>query len=265
MKNGLRKTIILSTGKLILSFFILLTATYSCTEKKQEGLIPEKEFISILSESYLADGLLTIPTIRDKFSKRDTIQNYIEIIKSKGYTYDEMMKTLDYYFTNDPKKLSEMLDQILGKLSEMESVANLAQQQKLNAAAELIKTKFHFVLPDSAVKEKPGFSYDIIGPGTFRLMFSVAIYPSDQSLDPCFTAWTGPADQKSDGKITRLPVIRYLKDGRTHEYLIEGKIERTGPSVLKGFYFDYRNNPSWCDLYATIHNLNFTFLGKMPL
>lgn len=233
----------------------------SCTEKKEEKLIPEKDFISIVTESYLADGLMTIPSIRDLYSKRDTTAIYNDIIKSHGYTWEEMQNTLDKYFTGDPKGLSKLFDQVLGKLSEMEAEATLENQKKLDAEAAKIKTKYHFVLPDSAVREKPGFSYEFLGPGTFTLTFSVRLFPTDESLDPCFTGLIRPANAKKEDKIILLRNISYIKDGMTHEYTVSGKIDKEGPAVLTGFYLNSRNNPPWVGHYAEIHNLAYSFLS----
>lgn len=247
----------------LLYFFIFMVTLPSCTTKKVENTIPEKDFVSILTDSYLADGLLTVPSIREKFSKRDSVTNYMDIVKSHGYTWEQMQNTLDAYFTGNPKKLSKIYDQILSTLSQMESQASVAQQIKLNADAEKQKTKFHFILPDSAVHDMPSFSYNINGPGTFTLLYSVTLYPTDQSLDPCFMAWIMPSEKgKTEIKVTSLPSVRYIRDGKPHEYSVKGKVDFTGPAVFYGYYLTRRNNPAWTDLYADIHNLNFNFIGK---
>jgi hypothetical protein len=143
----------------------------------------------------------------------------------------------------------------------MESKASFAQQQKLAAEADKLRTKFNFILPDSSVREKPGFEYKFNGPGTYRLMFSVRLYPTDESLDPCFTGRISPANAQKGDKIIFLPAIRYIKDGRQHEYTVSGEIKSQGPAVFKGYYLDSRNNPAWGNHYAEIHNLAFNFIG----
>jgi|WetSurMetagenome_2_1015567.scaffolds.fasta_scaffold03849_5 hypothetical protein len=248
-----------------ISFVLLIVLLASCNDTKVENTIPEKDFISILTDSYLADGLLTVPSIREMYSKRDSVSNYMDIVKTHGFTWEQMQNTLEIYFIGDPKKLSKIYDQILVRLSEMESQASVAQQIKLNADAEKQKTKYHFVMPDSAITDKPDFSYNFIGPGTFRLMFSVTIYPTDSSLDPCFEGSFSAKDGKAAGKIVHLGRINYIKDGKPHEYLVTGKVETEGSVLLKGYYFNFRNNPVWTDHFADIHNLNFNYIGAPVL
>lgn len=247
-------------GELILFFFILL-ASYSCSDKSKKGLIPEKTFTAILSDSYLADGLLSMSAIKDKFAKKDTTSSYIDIIKSYGYTYEAMEKTLHYYFINDPKRLVSIYDKIDEKLSQIELKITAEQQKILKTTQEKSNQRIHFLLPDPGLKEKPYFSYDVYAPGTFVLEFSVTVYPDDQSYHPFFTAWYSPSDGPDTGKKTYLPEIKYIKDGWPHTYTVRGNVEGNRKTVLKGFYFDYENNPGLGMQHAEITNLSFSYMG----
>jgi hypothetical protein len=260
MKNNLQKHIILTTGKLIL-FFCILLASYSCGDKSARGLIPEKDFTAILSDSYLADGLMTVPAIRSTFSKKDSVSSYVDIIKSYGYTYEQMEKTLNYYFMKDPKALISIYDKISVNLNAIELNVTAEQQKEIYAIEEKTKKDFHFSLPDPELKRKPGFSYDIFPPGIFTLVFSVTVYPDDQSYHPFFISWYSAAEGPDTGKIKYLQEIRYIKDGRPHTYTVKGRIEGNRKSTLGGFFFDYGNNPGFSWQHAEILNLNFSFIG----
>jgi hypothetical protein len=262
MKNNLEKHTILTAGELIL-FFSILLATYSCRDKSKEGLIPEKTFTSILSDSYLADGLLSMSDIRDKFSKKDSTSNYIDIIKSYGYSYDQMEKTLNYYFINDPKHLVSIYDKIDAKLSEIELKVSAEQENALAAITAKLKRQRHYSLSDPGVKEKLEFSYDIYPPGIFTLEFSVTVYPDDQSCHPSFIAWYSTAEGPDTGQKKYFPAIRYIKDGWPHIYTVKGKIEGNKKSILKGSYFDYENNPDFGRQHAEILNLSFSYIGDL--
>ena len=56
------------------------------------------------------------------FSSLDSILSYIYIIENHGYSKEIMDKTMKYYFIKNPKKLIKIYDQVLGILSEMESL-----------------------------------------------------------------------------------------------------------------------------------------------
>ena len=85
---------------LILILVILLTN--GCSNRKNKldhnQMIPEKELISILTEVYIADGLLSIPKIHYMFSSLDSLSSYFQIIENHGYSKETMDKTMKYYF-----------------------------------------------------------------------------------------------------------------------------------------------------------------------
>jgi hypothetical protein len=245
----------------VISIVFILSASYSCGDKSARGLIPEKDFTIILSDAYLTNGLLSMPSIRNKFPKKDSTSNYDDIIKSHGYTYEQMEKTLNYYFMNDPKQLVRIYDMISVDLNAIELKITADQQKKIFEIAEKTKKDFHFMLPDPELKRKPGFSYDIYPPGIFTLVFSVRVYPDDQSYHPSYIAWYSASEGPDAGKIKYLQELRYIKDGSPHTFTVKGRIEGTGKSTLEGFFFDYGNNPGFSRQHAEIMNLNFSFMG----
>jgi len=260
MKNSRNKNTVYVIGAVI-SIVFILSASYSCGDKSTRGLIPEKDFTAILSDSYLANGLISMPAIRNKFIKKDSTSNYVDIIMSYGYTYGQMEKTLNYYFMSDPKELVLIYDRISANLNALELKITAGQQKEILEIAEKTKKNFHFMLPDPELKRKPGFSYDIYPPGIFTLVFSVTVYPDDQSYHPFYIAWYSASEGPDAGKMKYFREIRYIKDGRPHTYTVKGRIEGDRKSTLEGFYFDYGNNPGFSRQHAEIMNLNFSFMG----
>jgi hypothetical protein len=260
MKNNGRIHINFFAGTIII-FILILLASSGCDDKSRRGLIPDNKLEAILSDSYLSDGLFSMPSIRNQFSKRDTTSTYVDIINSYGYSYEEMEKTLNYYFINDPKRLVRIYDRIAAKLNEEELMITAAQQKEADILAEKTKKRFHFYLPDPELKEKPYFSYELYPPGVFTLKFSVTLYPDDQAYHPRFIAWYSVADGADSVRRTYFPEIRYLSDGWPHTYIVKGRIEGDKKSILQGLYYEYDNNPGIFSRHAEIVNLNFSFLG----
>jgi hypothetical protein len=260
MKNRFGKHILISMGVMI-SFILILFVSFGCHDKSKQDLIPEKAFTSILADAYLADGLLSMSSIRDNFSKKDTTSCYIDIAKSYGYTYDQMEKTLNYYFTSDPKRLVRIYDKIDAKLSEILFKVSTEQENAILANARKLKKSGRYSLPDPELKNKPDFSYDIYPPGIFVLEFSVTVYPDDQSVNPEFIAWYSASDGPDAGKKNYFPAIRYVKDGLPHLYSLRGKVDGDKKSVLKGFYLEYENNQDNGKIHADILNLSFSYIG----
>jgi hypothetical protein len=255
--------------RILLSVTAIAIMSVSCRNNKDKSehssLIPEKTFISILTDVYLADGLLSLPEIRSMFSKRDSISNYIDIIESYGYSYETMNSTIDYYFVNKPKKLIRMYDQVIKNLSEIQSgIQNKILSEMGPRPVKNMGIKAYY-LPDTSLKEPPGFKYTIGTPGTYTLTFTVTIYPDDQSFNPSLTSWFCNVDSAETGKRIYLPPIKYIKDGCRHTFTIKGKAPSIGIVIFKGLFYDYENNPDEWDKHARIENISFLFTGMRPV
>jgi hypothetical protein len=244
--------------------FILLSG--SCHKKagsdaEHKSLIPEKEFISILTDFYVADGLLTLPEIRNKFLTKDSVSNYIDIIESHGYTYDAMNSTVNYYFIKKPKKLVRIYDHVLAILSEMESRYEKEEISVTATVQNIWQEKQYYEFPDTSGAASPGFSIILNSHCSYSFGFSVTIYPDDQTINPCFSAWLCNADSSETGKRTYLAGIKYLKDGQSHIYSITEENKFNYPVLLKGSILDFENNTDPGDIHARISNISFFLLG----
>ena len=67
-------------------------------------LIPEDKLVAILTDTYLTTGMMDVQAMRDTWGQRDSILNYIDVIRSHGYTYEQLEETLRYYFTEQTEK-----------------------------------------------------------------------------------------------------------------------------------------------------------------
>jgi hypothetical protein len=255
--------------RILLSVTVIALMLVSCRNNKDKSdhssLIPEKPFVSILTDVYMADGLLSLRELRSIFSKRDSISNYLDIIESYGYSYETMNSTINYYFVNKPKKLIKIYDQVIKNLSEIQSgIQNKIISEMAGKAVKTMGNKAYY-LPDTTLKEPPGFKYTISTPGTYTLTFTVTIYPDDQSFNPSFTSWYCNADSAETGKRIYLPPIKYIKDGHRHTFTIKSKAPSIGLVNFYGLFYDYENNPDEWGKHARIENISFSFTGMMPL
>lgn len=250
---------------IILTAFFIATLSGSCKnigEPKEKRLIPEKALISILADVYLADGLLSLPEIREMFSSRDSVMNYIDIIKSHGYSKERMDMTIKYYIISKPKRLDKIYDQVLAQLSEMET--RLVNDTEINEVSEttLFKLKPSYSLPDPDGLERPGFDLVLTPPGYYNLTFTVTVYQDDESVNPCFTAFLCNSDTSKSKRPDYLSSIKYQKNGLPCTYTVSGKIEKNGSQILKGWFYDYENRPDLPGQHAKIENISFSFRNE---
>jgi hypothetical protein len=59
----------------------------------------------VLSEIYVADGILAFPALRARFSAKDSTGNYLDILEKHRLTKKRMDNTLSYYFYKNQKKI----------------------------------------------------------------------------------------------------------------------------------------------------------------
>ena len=92
---------------------ILVSCNPTGTPKPdRKYLIPEDKLVDILTDTYLAAAMLDMPGLVSTWGQRDSNLNYIDVIESHGYTYQQLDTTMRYYFNAKPKKLSRVYDRV---------------------------------------------------------------------------------------------------------------------------------------------------------
>jgi len=258
MKNRSDYTIC-SSPQILAAALLLMLASGSCKSDEEIGLIPEKTFATILTEVHLSDGLLMLPEIRDRYYGRDTSANYTDIIESHGYTKEAMDRTLKYYFTEKPRRLIRIYDHAIGRLTEIETFLVEETEETLIRSGDLWKGKPIYYLFEEPESEKIYFDHIFYPQGAYTIQFSLIVYPSDQSFNPCFTAWTCHADSADTGKRNYFPSMKYIKDGQPHTYIMIFNHHGKSPVILKGWLYDSENFPAGVSRHAKIENISFLF------
>lgn len=261
VENSLQLTL-----KIFLPILLGLLLYISCNntdsvESKKLRLISEKSFVSILTDIYLANGLLGITEIKNLFSTRDSTSTFVDIIESHGYTYEDMSRTIEYYYIKKPKKLINIYDEVLGRLSEMEARFQNTQVYGIPNERNQWKGKSFYMFPDTSGSEKADFAVTIFPKTTFTLTFSVAIYPDDNSRNPCFLAWYCNNDSTKTCRRIYLEPIYYFRDGLTRTYSVTDNLPVDHPVVLKGSFIDFENNVNILDRHARVSDISLIFSG----
>ncbi len=249
MKEGMTRLI------LIVSILFLLLAG-SCGSRKSKldsnGLIPEKEMVSIIQEIYIADGLITLPKIYNKYTNLDSLSAYRYIFESHGYDKETMDKTLKYYFYKKPKKLISIYDQVLGIYSKQESLLEKQSLIEQRKSYNRWSGKEIYSLFGSEPADSTMFDINKLSPGSYVLTFSATLYPDDQSVNPRITVYSYNADSLDSGKKTYIKTLNYIKDGQPHYYRLLFNVPVKPIIRVKGWLYD-------SDLNATEFNKDAVF------
>lgn len=244
-------------NKIIWMIPLFLLFQTGCKSDKEKGLIPEKTFARILYEVHLADGLMSVQTIHDKYYARDSVANYTDIAESHGYTKEALDKTLKYYFTEKPKKFIRIYDQAIGRLTEMETLLEEELGEAPAPEGGLWKGAQMYYLTGSMDTTRLYFDHVFYIAGDYTLQFTLTLYPDDQTKNPCFTAFTCRADSLATGKRNFLWGIKYIKDAQPHTYSYLIRIPGNLPMLIKGRLLDFENNPAEISRHAKVENISF--------
>jgi hypothetical protein len=234
----------------------------SCSGRKNQAerkdIIPEKDVISILTDVYLADGLLAIPEIRYKFTEGDTLSSYIDVIEKHGYNKPQMDRTMRYYFVKKPKKLLKIYDKVLGKLSEMESMVDRELPGFGSRLTNVWQGRQSYSFPDPSCEDTTWVDFSASFYGTYYLKFTLTIYPDDQSVNPALGLFFSITDTAGEEKRIRFSSIPFIKDGRPHNYNITLVQDLIGPVRLKGWFIDHENASPYRQNHHIVDNIILT-------
>jgi hypothetical protein len=224
-----------------LRILILLLPVIICScagkdnDSKNIKLIPEEELISVMTDLYLANGLLGYPPVRNLFNAKDSIENYIDIIEKHGFTHEQMDKTMKYYFIENTKELEKIYDQVLARLTEIQS--GLETASAVPAGVNLWNQKERLSVPEAGAHDLLYFSIPVKDTGLYFISFSAVIYNDDQSISPRTSVFFWHSSETQDGVRDYWDNIDLIKDGNSHSYSISRKLTDTTFTHICGWLF----------------------------
>lgn len=250
------------TGKGLYILLLLTLMLFSCNGKTlkpdRSDIIPEKDLIPILTEIHIADGLLPNPKIRNWVLSVDTISTYHYIAETHGYTKDALDKTMHYYFIRKPKKLIRLYDNILGTLSEMESLLEKEVMLAREQSSNVWPGERNYYFPDKTGTESVAFELSLAGGRVYTLNFTATLYPYDHSLNPRASAFIVNADSVNNGQRTYFKTTPYIKDGKSHTYTLRIFAPAGVPFRLKGTLYEIDNNPEEWQKHVRFDNITLS-------
>jgi len=100
---------------------LIVFSLFSC--KKQQTpdyVIPFNNMVDIIVEIHITDGLLTSSKVRRELIKLDTTNYYDAILNKYNYKRQDFDTSL-YYYTKNIEQYDLIYDEVLNRLSEIES------------------------------------------------------------------------------------------------------------------------------------------------
>jgi hypothetical protein len=248
------------------AFLILIIISLmngSCSGRKNKldkrNMIPEKELVSVLTDIHISEGLLILPKINYRYNTHDTINSYSLVLEKHGYSKEDMDRTIKYYFIKNPKKLIKIYDQVLGILSENESLVNKELNIERSHFENLWPGKDFYSFPDLSGNDSTMFDININKAGVYTLTFTVSLFPDDQSSKPRLTLYSCNPDSIETGKRRYIKTVDYIKDGRPHTYILTVPVQESTVYHLRGWLYDFDNPSLSLKKHVKIENISLAF------
>jgi hypothetical protein len=247
------------------AIIMIMTACGNTGENKppRKLLIPEDKLVKILTDTYLTSGMLDIYQVRETWARRDSILNYIDIIGSYGYTYEQFNATLKYYFADKPKKLSRIYDKVTGNLLELET---MVMTESSPPDAYIVKNlwpgKSAYLFPEDMIRDPLWFDIPAEKPGEYVLSANIRVFEDDRSLNPRVTVFFSRTDSAGVEKRDYWDEVGLLKDGEFRNVVIRKSIDSVAGVRVRGWLLNHDNQPGPWKKHARVANISLTVNDK---
>lgn len=256
----------MKTLKYILSG-LLLVAALSCNENrpaKPEIIIKPGPMVNILTDLYLADGLMNVPEIRRANQQKDSVEAYMEIIESHGFSKEVFDTNLEYYFLSKPKKFEAIYDGVLDRLSRMEDENIQASKPEEPAIRNLWNQKTSFRLPDDGTSNPISFAISIPGTGNYSIKLRANIFEDDQSEDLSTEVYFWYDDGSEEGVRDYWDKHIYEKSSRTRNVTLEKKLVDSLYTELRGELLHFSPKSGHWEMHSSITGISVIYMPEEP-
>ncbi len=240
---------------------VMILPVTSCTSRRSkengENIIPVSKLVPLLTDVYLADGLIAVPTIEEKHWLRDSVEIYIEVIESHGFTKYQLDQTIKYYFLNKPKKLQKIYDAVIANLSEIESSVNNMDEAQ-TVSENIWPGELSYSMPEISLTDKVSFDVYIQDTGLYTFTASYRVFPDDQSVNPRITLWFWKADTSAAGVSSFWNEVPLPKDGVTTIRSISASVPDPSFNRIRGFLMNHDDKPGQWEKHVQIGTISLT-------
>lgn len=240
------------------AFCILAACNSSHARKPGARLrVPENKLVEILTDTYLTSGILDVEKIRDTWGQRDSILNYIDVIESHGYTYEQFDATLKYYFAGNPKKLARIYDKVTGNLLELE-VKVMTSKSASDSLAQnnLWQGRETYSLPEDFKRDPIWFDIPVNVAGIYVLRADILVFKDDMSLDPRVTVYFSSVDSAGVESRDYWQEIRLQKNGEFSTIEIKKRLFSARDVRIRGWLLNHSNQQGVWEKHARVRNIS---------
>ena len=247
-----RPVIILMTALLVLSG----CGGAGGNKPERKMRIPDDKLTAIITDAYLTAGMMDLVPFRDTWAQRDSIANYIDIITSHGYTYEQFDATMTYYFTSKPKKLSKIYDRVTGNLLALEAVVMTENMPVKTDEENLWPGKPSYSFPEEFARDPLWFDIPADRPGEYVLYADIRVFEDDGSQNPRVTVYFSYADSTGTEKRDYWDEVFLNKDGQFHNLVMRHTLDSIPDARVRGWLMNHDNQRGNWEKHARVANVS---------
>ncbi len=247
----------------IIPISLLAFILFSCSGDNKPGMpvpmINEDTMLDILTDLHQTEGLMKIPTIRNRFADKDSVEVYMEVIEQYGFSKSEFDMCLDYYFLAKPKKLNIIYEKVLERFSAMEdeNLQNSGSQNPQNKNLWTLKPSYR--MPNDGTSNPIEFSIALEGTGLYTIRIRAIIHTDDQSENLATNIFFWYDDGSEDGKIEAWDKHVYELTGKSAVLTFEKRLSNPEFTHLKGKLLDHTLRSGHWEMHSSISGINVSF------
>ncbi len=241
---------------------LLLTAN-SCNgpgsgKPAARNRIPDNDLVAILTDTYLTSGMLDLYSFNITWGRRDSTLNYIDVIESHGYTWEQFNATMKYYFASKPKKLSRIYDRVTGSLLELEATMMADTRAEVPAEENLWNGKFSYNLPEDFTRDPIWFDIPLEQAGEYVLRADIRLFEDDHSLNPRVTVYFSHTGSDGEEQRDYWEEAALEQDGQLHSVMLHHYTGLTRGVRLRGWLLNHDNRSGRWQKHARVTNISIT-------
>lgn len=225
-------------------------------------LIRDDRLVALLTDTYLAGAVLEVPQVRDTWGRRDSLDNYNDVLESHGCTREQLDATLYYYFASKPRKMTRIFDRVNANLLEMEAGLDQPPVRTTSGMSDnLWNGKTSYNLPDDFTKDPVWFDIKADSAGTYIFRADYTVYPDDKSLDPRVTIYSSIVNENGQEETEYWDEVKLEKTGKTQRVEIR-KAVTSGGAHIKGWLLNHTSQQGIWEKHARVRNISIKFEGE---
>lgn len=254
----------MKAGQRCFIVFLLFTAVLSGCKKET---IPENDMVLILSEVFITDAVVSTSKHSFQFSKRDSIEYYAPIYTKMGYTDEQFIATMNYFFDN-PKVFDLVLDKVVNRLSVMEAeletsiakeeaiIPHEVTQEAPIDSMNLWDKKGVWIFPVDGDQDSLHFKIPIKKLGTYTLSALVNVLPSDESIEPRTALWF---TRDSSGIKEGLKIKRHVRSEKAEDISLSLTVTDPSYTHIEGVVLGHIPQQGDWKKFAEVSDIEITY------